>query len=261
MLTVHPPEDSKLAISADLLARANSDLRRSNEDLEQFAYVASHDLQEPLRMITSYLHLLERRYADQLDADAKEFIHFAVDGANRMKVLIRDLLSFSRAGTETIRCVNVSSNAILNSALDNLKASIQESGGEVTSDPLPVIFSDPGQIARVLQNLIGNALKYRREAPPQIHVSASLTDAQWIFSVRDNGIGIDPKHAERIFQIFQRLHSTEAYPGTGIGLAISKKIIERHRGRVWLESTPGQGSTFFFSIPFPPSDSGDPPGA
>jgi PAS domain S-box-containing protein len=236
--------------AADHLARINAELRSSNAELEQFAYVASHDLQEPLRMITSYLHLLERRYNTQLDADAQEFIHFAVDGANRMKVLIRDLLSFSRAGTEAVKCIDVPGDAILQSALSNLRAAIDEKGAVIASDPLPAIFADPGLIARVFQNLIGNAIKFHKEGQPQIHISASLVNHQWVFSVRDNGIGIEPQHAERIFQIFQRLHSADAYPGTGIGLAISKKIIERHSGRIWLESKPGKGSTFHFSIPF-----------
>jgi PAS domain S-box-containing protein len=235
--------------AVEQLARINTELRSSNAELEQFAYVASHDLQEPLRMITSYLHLLERRYNAQLDADAREFIHFAVDGANRMKVLIRDLLSISRAGTQAVKSVDVPASAVLQNVLHDLKATIEEKGAAITFDPLPTIFADPGLIARVFQNLIGNAIKFHREGAPQVHVSASLVNDQWVFSVRDNGIGIEPQHADRIFQIFQRLHGAEAYPGTGIGLAISKKIIERHGGRIWLKSKPGEGSTFYFSIP------------
>jgi PAS domain S-box-containing protein len=235
--------------ATDQLARINAELRRSNAELEQFAYVASHDLQEPLRMITSYLHLLERRYSAQLDADAQEFVHFAVDGANRMKVLIRDLLTISRAGTQTVRCIDVPGDAILQGVLIDMKATIEEHGAVITSDPLPTILVDPGLMARVFQNLIGNAIKFHKENQPRVHVSAQLKGTGYVFSVRDNGIGIDPKHADRIFQIFQRLHGAEAYPGTGIGLAISKKIIERHGGSIWLESAPGKGSTFYFSIP------------
>lgn len=235
--------------AVEQLARINTELRSSNAELEQFAYVASHDLQEPLRMITSYMHLLERRYHTQLDADAQEFLHFAVDGANRMKVLIRDLLSISRAGTQAVHSADVSATAVLQNSLLDLKTTIEEKGAAITFDPLPTIFADPGLIARVFQNLIGNAIKFHRDGAPQVHISASLVNDQWVFSVRDNGIGIEPQHAERIFQIFQRLHGAEAYPGTGIGLAISKKIIERHGGRIWLESTPGEGSTFYFSIP------------
>lgn len=234
--------------AADDLKRANEELSRSNIEIQQFAHVASHDLQEPLRMVTGYLQLVERRYAAHLDEDGKQFISFAVSGARRMKALIRDLLEFSRAGTYTAKFREVPISSILQNALINLKTAIDESGSQITSDPLPAIVCDPVLLTQVFQNLIANAIKFHRGAAPGIHISARQVDSEWIFSVRDNGIGIESRHLERIFRIFERLHSIEEYSGSGIGLAITQKIVERHRGKIWVESQPDAGSTFFFSL-------------
>lgn len=233
----------------EALAQKARELSRSNADLEYFAYITSHDLQEPLRMVSSYLQLLERRYKDQLDADAREFIAYAVDGASRMQTLINALLSYSRVGTRGKPFVPTDCSTVLERTLTNLKVAIEENDAVVTHDPLPTVMADEVQLARVFQNLIGNAIKFHGERPPQVHVGAQRGKGEWVFSVRDNGIGIDPQHFERIFMIFQRLHSQDEYPGTGIGLAICKRIVERHGGRIWVESQPGQGSTFYFTIP------------
>jgi PAS domain S-box-containing protein len=249
--------DRKLAEQA--LALKTQELVRSNSELEHFAYAASHDLQEPLRMVASYLQLLVRRCQDQLTPEGKEFIGFAVDGAKRMQSLINDLLLYSRVGRHGKPLVPVSSEEVLERALANLRVAIQDSGTTITHSPLPQVVGDPTQLTQVFQNLIGNAIKFRSEAPPAIHVAAefkkapplSATAGEWVFSVCDNGIGIEPQYFERIFVIFQRLHTREKYPGTGIGLAICSRIAERHNGRIWVESTPGKGSTFFFTIAQP----------
>jgi len=226
------------------------ELKRSNEDLEQFAYVASHDLQEPLRMVASYLQLLERRYGDRLDSDAHEFIDFAVDGAKRMKTLINDLLAFSRVGTRGEPFENTDLNAVLGRVRADLHALIKEHNALLTCDELPNLMVDETQMAQVFQNLISNAIKFRKEdVPPRIHVSAEDRNGEVLLSVRDNGIGIDPQFADRIFVIFQRLHNSQKYAGTGIGLAISKRIVERHGGRIWVESEEGAGATFYFTLP------------
>lgn len=232
------------------LARVNEELRRANAELRDFAHIASHDLQEPLRMIASYLQLLERRYGDQLDPEAREFITYAVDGATRMKRLIQDLLSFSKAGTVVPNFRLVSAGDLLEQALSNLEVAIEESGAEITSDPLPEVVADAALLVDVFQNLLGNAIKFHGDASPRVHVSAVRQDSSWVFAVRDNGIGIDPQHSARVFQIFERLHNAEQYPGTGVGLAIAQKIIERHGGNIWFESQIGSGATFYFSIPF-----------
>ena len=231
-----------------------ADLDRSNKELEQFAYVASHDLQEPLRMVSSYTQLLARRYKGRLDADADDFIAYAVDGAYRMQRLINDLLAYSRVGTRGKEFEPTDCSAFFDQALANLKVTIEESGAVVDRGPLPTVMADKLQIGQLLQNLIGNAIKYHGDEPPRVHVSAEQKGNEWVFSVRDNGIGIDPQFAERIFVIFQRLHNREKYPGTGIGLAICKKIVERHGGRIWLESQVGSGATFYFTIPMGKGD-------
>jgi PAS domain S-box-containing protein len=231
------------------LQRHAEELERSNAELEQFAYVASHDLQEPLRIVASYTQLLSRRYQDKLDSDANEFIEFIVDAATRMQKLINDLLSYSRVGTRGQGFAANDLNKVLESALKNLDLRIQDSDATVTCDDLPTVMVDGRQFLQLFQNLIGNALKFRADAPPTVHVGVTQQDGEYIFSVRDNGIGIDPQYAERIFQVFQRLHGKGEYPGTGIGLAICRKIVERHGGRIWVESRSGAGSTFYFTIP------------
>jgi PAS domain S-box-containing protein len=225
------------------------DLKRSNRDLEQFAYVASHDLQEPLRMVSSYTQLLKRRYGGKLGADADEFIEFAVDGANRMQGMIQALLAFSRVGTRGNPFVPAEGETLVVKALANLKAAIEESGAVVTHDPMPTLSVDGIQIIQLLQNLIGNAIKFRGTEPPKIHVGLEDKGENWLLYVRDNGIGLDMQFKDRIFIIFQRLHTKGEYPGTGIGLAVCKRIVERHGGRIWVESEPGKGTTFFFTIP------------
>lgn len=231
------------------MAQYAGDLKRSNAELEQFAYVASHDLQEPLRMVASFTQLLGKRYRGKLDQDADEFIGFAVDGANRMQVLINDLLTFSRVGTRGKPLAPTDCEAVLSHALANLHAALKETKAEVTHDPLPTVMADEVQLGQLLQNLLANALKFRGRDPLRVHIAARRQGDEWIFSVQDNGIGIAPEHQERIFTIFQRLHRREEFPGTGLGLALCKKIAERHGGRIWVESAPGRGSTFYFSIP------------
>ena len=226
-----------------------AELKRSNLDLEQFAYVASHDLQEPLRAVGGYVKLLERHLGTRLDAKGQEYVAGAFEGALRMEQLINDLLNFSRVGTHGGQFVPTSLEVPLQHALRNLQVSLQSVEAGVTHDALPTLAVDATQLMQVFQNLIGNALKFRGEQPPQIHVGATQQDRRWIVSVRDNGIGIEPQYYERIFQLFQRLHTRKQYPGTGIGLAICKRIVERHGGAIWVESQPGQGSTFYFSIP------------
>jgi PAS domain S-box-containing protein len=231
------------------LRAAHEELKRSNSELEQFAYVASHDLQEPLRMVSSYTQLIQRRYGDKLDGDAKEFMHYVVDGAARMKQLIEDLLAYSRVGTKGKQFREIELEAALKRAVTNLRAAIEESGAAVTWDPLPRLSADDVQLAQLFQNLIGNALKFRGAGVPRIHVSAVERESDWEFAVRDNGIGIEPQYFERIFMVFQRLHTKGEYPGTGIGLAICKKVVERHRGEIWVTSQPGEGSQFHFTLP------------
>ena len=232
---------------AQLLQKVE-ELNRSNEELQQFAYVASHDLQEPLRMVASYTQLLARRYKGKLDSDADEFIAFAVDGANRMQRLIQDLLAFSRVGTKGKELLATSSELALKQALRNLRAAIEDSGADVTHDPLPMVLADEMQLIQLLQNLVGNAVKYQSGGVPRVHVTAVMADGRWNFSVRDNGLGIDSKYFDRIFGMFQRLHGREEFEGTGIGLAICKKIVERHGGTIRVESEPGQGSRFHFDL-------------
>jgi len=240
---------SERILAEQNLHKANEDLTCSNSELERFAYVASHDLQEPLRMVTSYLQLLERRYKDRLDGDALEFINYAVDGSCRMKNLINDLLAYSRVGTRGSELKLTDFDQIMQRVLTTLKTITDENHAEITLDPMPTIMADETQMEQLFQNLIGNAIKFHDKEDPKIHVGVQKDDHNWIFSVRDNGIGIDPQFFDRIFIIFQRLHTREKYEGTGIGLAISKRIVERHGGRIWIESEPGKGSTFYFTLP------------
>lgn len=230
------------------LDNAIADLKRSNQELEQFAYVASHDLQEPLRMVSSYTQLLEKRYKDQLDQDAKDFIFYAVDGANRMQQLINDLLDFSRVTTKGKPFAKVDLLIVLGHAIVNLQKKIQENEALIFNSDLPIVLGDEMQLVRVFQNLIDNAIKFRGADPPRINVAAQMTDSKVIISISDNGIGIDKIYSEKVFTIFQRLHSKADYPGTGIGLAICKRIVERHNGTIWFESQPGKGTTFYFAI-------------
>lgn len=233
------------------LERQTSELTRSNAELEQFAYVASHDLQEPLRKVASYTTLLARRYKGQLDPGADKYIDYIVDGATRMQNLISDLLTYSRVGREQLVMEPVQLSEIVEQVLSDIGATVRESQAVITYDALPTIAVNRQQIGQVLQNLIANALKFHGHAPPCIHITAELRSDTWVIGVRDNGIGIEPQYAERIFAVFQRLHSRTEYPGTGIGLAICKKIVERHGGTIWMDSEPGQGSTFYFSLPLP----------
>jgi light-regulated signal transduction histidine kinase (bacteriophytochrome) len=225
------------------------ELTRSNKDLKEFAYVVSHDLKEPLQVIKGFLMLFEKRYKDKLDEKANEIIRFAVDGAKRMQELIKDLLEYSQVGNRGKEFKPADCSLILNKAISNLKVSIEESGAVVTHDTLPTVMADAIQLSSLFQNLIGNAIKFHGSEAPMVHISTERKGDEWLFSVRDNGIGIDPKFADRIFAVFQRMHSSDEYPGTGIGLAICKKIIEHHGGRIWVESEPGKGATFYFTIP------------
>ncbi len=235
--------------SEETLAQKAEELARSNAELQQFAYIASHDLQEPLRMVTSYVHLLARRYRGKLDADADDFIAYVVDSTDRMKKLINDLLDYSSVSTRGKAFEPTDCEAVLESTLTDLQVAIEENSAVITHDPLPMVMADNAQLSQLFLNLIGNAIKFRSEEPPDIHVSAEERGDEWVFSVRDNGIGIDPDNTERIFEIFQRLHSRSKYPGTGIGLAICRRIVERHGGSIWVESRPGEGSIFCFNIP------------
>lgn len=227
----------------------NHELRRSNDELETFAYVASHDLQEPLRMVASYSQLIARRYSDKLDDAGREFIQFAVDGATRMQLLIEALLEYSRVGSRPQAFDPVHLDAVVEAVLSDLRLRVQETDAHVTHDPLPTVMGDKTQLTQLFQNLVSNALKFRGNNPARVHIASERGTSEWILSVRDDGIGIDAKYSERIFQIFQRLHTRDEYPGTGIGLAVCRRIVERHNGRIWVEPVPGAGSVFKFTIP------------
>jgi signal transduction histidine kinase len=229
------------------------DLARSNRDLEQFAYVASHDLQEPLRMVATYTQLLAERYQGKLDADADKYIHYAVDGALRMQKLVQDLLAFSRVGRQGIAVESNDCNAMLQESISNLEAAIRDSGAVVQHTELPLVMADRSLLVQVFQNLIGNAIKFHGAEPPRIHVSAKTQGKEWVVSVADNGIGIAAEHKENVFVIFRRLHAHAEYPGNGIGLSICKKIVEQHGGRIWVDSEPGHGSAFQFTLPIKPT--------
>jgi len=244
-------EEEVHRLNADLERRVHertAELARSNRELEQFAYVASHDLQEPLRAVARYTQLLTRRYASKLDDDGQHFIERTTAAVVRMRTLIEDLLEYSRVGTRGAELQPTACESVLQSVLENLHATIEETGALVSHDPLPVLVADASQMRQLFQNLIGNAIKFHSAAPPRVHVSARDTGQHWLFTVRDNGIGLDPTYEDRIFVIFQRLHSYGAYPGTGVGLAICRKIVERYGGRIWVESQPGAGATFFFTL-------------
>jgi len=250
--------DRLLAVSRDITERKKAEdelrklaaeLKRSNSDLQQFAYAASHDLQEPLRTISGFVKLIEKRYKGKLDETANEFIKHTCDGVEGMRLLIKDLLVYSQVDTKERIFEPINCSVVLEKAIHSLRSAIEESGAEVTYDPLPTVMADASQMSRLFQNLIGNAIKFHDEKTPRVHVSADREGDVWVFSVRDNGIGIDAKQRERIFVIFQRLHAREEFPGTGIGLAICKRIVERHGGRIWVESEIGNGSTFYFTIP------------
>ena len=252
LMTIVPVgNDQIIAASVDITEqkRMENELRRSNTELQQFAYVASHDLQEPLRMVISYLTILERRFADQLDPEAKEYIDFAVGGGKRMKALIDDLLEYSRIDTQGQEFVLVDMGSVAARAIIVLKMCIDENQATIEVDPLPSVMADESQMVQLLQNLLNNAVKFHGKESPRIKVSATPGSGEWIFSVKDNGIGLSMEYSDRIFQMFQRLHTKEKFQGTGVGLAIAKKIVERHGGRIWVESEEGKGATFFFSIP------------
>jgi two-component system, chemotaxis family, sensor kinase Cph1 len=239
----------ELEMQKEEISKALQELERSNADLQQFAYAASHDLREPLHTIAGFLKLLERRYKGRLDEKADEFIQYTIEGVNRMEMLINDLLEYSRVETKGGSFKPMNSSVALEKAIFNLRSALEGSGAEITYDLLPTVVADETQTTRLFQNLIGNAIKFRGKEKLRIHISAEQKDREWIFSVRDNGIGIDPKFFDRIFVIFQRLHTRQEYEGTGVGLAISKRIVERHGGRIWVESRPGEGATFYFTLP------------
>jgi light-regulated signal transduction histidine kinase (bacteriophytochrome) len=231
------------------LQRQAEELRRSNEDLQQFAYSASHDLQEPLRMVTNYVQLLAQRYQGKLDGDADDFIKFAVEGTARMQELIDDLLNYARVQTKGRVFEQIDCEEVFERVLFMLQTKVEEENAVITHDPLPVVLADGVQLGQLLQNLLSNALKFHGGEPPCVHVSAERKGHEWVFTVRDQGIGIDPQFAKRIFTIFQRLHTRSEFPGTGVGLAICKRIVERHGGRIWVESELGKGATFYFTLP------------
>ena len=224
-------------------------LENSNERLQQFAYVASHDLHEPLRMVTSYLQLLERHYSDDLDDDAEEFIEFAVDGAERMEAMIEGLLTYSRIETQANSFDSVDLDAVLDDVLTDLSIRIDETDAEITAEPLPTVNGDASQLRQLFQNLLDNALQYSGEQDPRVSISATREEDEWIISITDEGIGIDQANADRVFEVFQRLHTHEEYEGTGIGLALCRRVVERHGGEIWVDSEPEDGSTFSFSLP------------
>ncbi|WP_308168568.1 ATP-binding protein [Nonomuraea sp. NEAU-A123] len=250
-LSSHVDSMRRRVVTAWRRAEEQADeLRRSNGELEQFAYVASHDLQEPLRKVASFTQMLEQRYGDRLDDRAKEYIRYAVDGAKRMQLLINDLLDFSRVGRVTGERVTTDTGAALSTALDNLSAAIEDTGTVVTRDDMPKVVGNRGQLTQLFQNLIENAVKFRSDLPPRVHIGVERAGAMWEFSCSDNGIGVEAKYADRIFLIFQRLHARDVYPGTGIGLALCRKIVEYHGGHLWLDGeADGPGATFRWTLP------------
>jgi two-component system sensor histidine kinase/response regulator len=238
-----------LYVQREEILKLNRTLSRSNADLEQFAYVASHDLQEPLRMVATYTELLSEHYKDSLDEKAAKYINYAVDGAKRMQQLVRELLAYSRVDSQGQKPTAIKAGVVVKNVLDSLKMAIEEAHAEIVCEELPTVRADTVQLAQVFQNLIGNALKFRGKEPSRIHISAERSNDKWVFRVKDNGIGIEKQYAEVVFQMFQRLHERGRYDGNGIGLAIAKKIVERHGGRIWFDSEPEKGSTFYFTLP------------
>lgn len=243
------------------LRAANEELERSNLELQQFAYIASHDLQSPLRSISGFLQLLQQEYTGKLDEQAEQWIRFTVQNVTQMQTLIGDLLKYSRIDSRARPFGKVDMNEVMDNVTTMLDSSIQDSNAQITRDELPVVLGDHSQLAQLLMNLISNAIKYQGEAPPRVHVGAERREREWLLSVRDNGMGISHRHRERIFEIFRRLHTTRTHPGTGIGLAICRRVVTRHGGRIWVESTPGDGSTFFFTIPDKEPQTDDQPAA
>jgi PAS domain S-box-containing protein len=235
-------------LAEERMRQQTEELERSNRELQDFAYAASHDLQEPLQLVSNHLQLLSRRYHGQLDRDADEFIDFAMEGTDRLKILISDLLEYSKVGTSGREFAGVEMESVFGRVIETFQPAIDDCRGLVTHDALPIVLGDDQQMVQVLHNLIDNSIKFRGKDSPRIHVSARQMSEKWLFFVRDNGIGIDPQYTERVFVIFQRLHSRDDYPGTGIGLAISRKIIERHGGHIWVDSEPGKGATFYFTL-------------
>jgi light-regulated signal transduction histidine kinase (bacteriophytochrome) len=240
-----------LAVARDVTERREHEqkLEESNDRLEQFAYAASHDLQEPLRMVSSYLQLIERRYADDLDEDGREFLEFAVDGADRMSDMIEGLLEYSRVDTQGESFERIELEEIVEDVLEDLQFQIEESDAEITVESLPCVEGDASQVRQVFQNLVSNAIEYSGDDPPRIHISAEPDGERRVISISDEGIGIDPADTERIFEVFQRLHNQEEHAGTGIGLALCRRVVERHEGDIWVESDPGEGTTFHFTLP------------
>ena len=253
---------TRRVVAEEALAAVNAELKRSNEDLERFAYVISHDLQEPLRAVTSYAQLLARSYGDKLDEKARKYIEHISSGAERMRVLINGLLELSRLSTEPPKLREIDCGRILEQVLASLEVLRTETGARVTHDPMPRVMGNAVRLTQLFLNLIGNGLKYHGEQPPHVHVGARQEGQEWVFSIADNGIGIEQKYLDAIFVMFKRLHSREEYPGAGIGLAVVKKIVELHGGRIWAESEPGKGSTFFFTLPAvetPPNETSETP--
>jgi PAS domain S-box-containing protein len=239
----------ELKLAQEQLEKSFTEVKRSNYELQRFAYVAAHDLQEPLRMVNIFSQLLEQKYKDNLDDKADEYIGFIVDGAHHMKELIDDLLAYSRITTHAKELEPVNLEKVLNTVLSNLSVSIKENNVKIHHDPLPTLLADPTQIGQVFQNILANAIKFQGEDEPVIEINTKMDDDEWIFTFKDNGIGIDPEHQEQIFGVFSRLHTREEFPGTGIGLSICQKIINRHGGRLWVESELNKGSTFYFTLP------------
>ena len=242
-------QNEELTRAERRLEEAVTRLEASNERLEQFAYAASHDLQEPLRMVTSYLRLLQNRCGEDLDDEGEEFLEYAVDGADRMREMIDGLLAYSRVDTRGDPFEPVDLGAVLEAVREDLRFKIEEADGEVTADALPTVEGDACQLRQVLQNLLANAVEYSGDDPPRVHVSATRADDRWVVSVEDDGVGVDPEDGERVFDLFQRLHSTAEQPGSGLGLALCERIVERHGGDIWVDSEPGEGATFRFTLP------------